>query len=128
MLADICRQYETAATNPVFECRCLDVTPSSALKRDRDPGWLQVNISITDPSVTPTLRRHNPISPDLKSQTPALRTILPTWVQSTTQFKYREREGIERWSDLCENIGMFASQTDNNWLPGPSAQICLHPS
>ena len=62
MLADICRQYETAATNPVFECRCLDVTPSSALKRDRDPGWLQVNISITDPSVTPTLRRHNPIS------------------------------------------------------------------
>ena len=63
MLADICRQYETAATNPVFECRrCLNVTPSSALKRDRDPGWLQVNISITDPSVTPTLRRHNPIS------------------------------------------------------------------
>ena len=56
MLADICRQYETAATNPVFECRCLDVTPSSALKRDRDPGWLQVNISITDPSVTPTLQ------------------------------------------------------------------------
>ena len=59
----ICRQYETGGTNQVFECRWLDVdvTPPKPLERDRDPCWLQVNISITAPSVTPTLRRHNPI-------------------------------------------------------------------
>ena len=47
----------------MFECRWLDVdvTPPKPLERDRDPCWLQVNISITGPSVTPTLRRHNPI-------------------------------------------------------------------
>ena len=80
------------------------------------------------PLQIPVWHRHYAVTilspPDLKSQTTALRTILPTWANNTTQFKYLEREGIWRWSDLCENIGMFASQTDNNWLAGLRPAAC----
>ena len=119
MLADICRQYETAATNPVFECRCVWMWLLPLL-------WsvivTRAGYKLIFPLQIPVWHRHYAVTilspPDLKSQTTALRTILPTWANNTTQFKYQEREGIERWSDLCENIGMFASQTDNNWLAG----------
>ena len=53
------------------------------------------------------------------AQLSALRTILLPWpwVQHSLNTK-RGRAWIWRWSDLCKNIGMFASQTDNNWLAG----------
>ena len=84
----------------MLECRTL-----KPLKRDRDPSRLQVNISITGPSVTPPLRRHNPISDQVISnlrhgataQPSAPRIILMAWLQLCLNTSGGR---AWRWSDL----------------------------